>query len=114
MMDLFKFNRLTHKIENLIISDIKKREPIKYLLFWIFDLTAKIGFFGFIAFLAFIIFMRIIITPETDIPEYLMHDISLTSLSLILIGLCSMAIRTYFYLKLENITLEYINKHTPK
>ncbi|CBA34679.1 MULTISPECIES: hypothetical protein [Enterobacteriaceae] len=47
-MFLTKFHPLTHKVDALIIRDLKQSMPVKYWLFRLAEWAARIGILGFI------------------------------------------------------------------
>ncbi|MDR5617817.1 hypothetical protein [Arsenophonus sp.] len=110
MLHFKKFHRLTYKIENLIINDLKKNEPIKYWTFWLLDLTAKISIFGLIFAILAIITIKYWINFNTEVSEYFIENTKKLIIYFGFIGVISIFFRTYFYYKLENIILDIFNK----
>lgn len=97
-----KFQSLTHKIDTMIIRDIKRAMPLKYWSFKLAEWIARIGVIGFVcSFITYFVVSTIMQYHGESLPEPYAEGFPKVTVTLLTIAILAVFIRAGLYTELE-------------
>lgn len=94
---------LTHKIDNIILSEIKKREPLKYHSFQLTNFISGVLFLcclcSFVSYIVFSVFLQ---NSGVEIDPSVTKIFAKVIVGFFLSGFACWFLRTYLYTELEH------------
>lgn len=97
-----KFQSLTHKIDTMVIRDIKREMPLKYWSFKVAEWIARIGMIGFVCtFLTYFGLGLLMQHSGQNLPESFTDGCAQAIVALIAIALVGFLVRGGLYVDLE-------------
>lgn len=97
-----KFQSLTHKIDTMIISEIKREMPLKYWLFKLAEWIARIGVIGFVcSFITYFVVSTIMQYHGEILPEPYAEGFPKATVISLTIAILAVFIRAGLYTELE-------------
>lgn len=97
-----KFQSLTHKIDTMVIRDIKREMPLKYWSFKVAEWIARIGTIGFVlTFITYFGFGLMMQYYGQNLPESFTEGCAQAIVALIAIALVGFLVRGGLYVDLE-------------
>ncbi|EDC6187940.1 hypothetical protein GAV31_22605 [Salmonella enterica subsp. enterica] len=101
-MIFLKFQSLTHKIDAIVIHDLKQNMAVKYWSFRLAEVIARIGMIGFICvFLTYFGLGMIMQSSGQNLPENFTDGCAKAIIALIAISLIGTIVRGGLYVDLE-------------
>lgn len=102
-----KFQSLTHKIDTMVIRDIKREMPLKYWSFKVAEWIARIGTIGFVlTFITYFGFGLMMQYYGQNLPESFTEGCAQAIVALIAIALVGLLVRGGLYVDLEKRILD--------
>lgn len=102
-----KFQSLTHKIDTMVIRDIKREMPLKYWSFKVAEWIARIGMIGFVCtFLTYFGLGLLMQHSGQNLPESFTEGCAQAIVALIAIALVGFLVRGGLYVDLEKRILD--------
>lgn len=102
-----KFQSLTHKIDTMVIRDIKREMPLKYWSFKVAEWIARIGTIGFVlTFITYFGFSLMMQYYGQNLPESFTEGCVQAIVALIAIALVGFLVRGELYVDLEKRILD--------